>query len=45
VLSGVKNVSVSLEERIAKVVYDDEHARVSEMETAILEEGYQLKEE
>ena len=44
-LSGVKNVEVSLEERSAKVIYDDEHARVSEMETAILEEGYQIKEE
>ena len=44
-LSGVKNVEVSLEDKNVRVVYDDEHARVSDMESAILEEGYQLKEE
>lgn len=43
-LKGVKNVEVSLEGKNAKVVYDDELTRVSELESAIIEEGYQVKE-
>jgi len=44
-LKGVKNVEVSLEGKNAKVVYDDELTRVSELESAIIEEGYQVKED
>ena len=41
---GVKDVAVFLEGRSAKVVYDEEIIPVSELESAILEEGYQVKE-
>ena len=42
--SGVKNVDVSLEEKNAQVVYDDEHTRLSDLEASIVEEGYQVNQ-
>ena len=41
-LNGVKSVDVSLEEKNAQVVYDDEHIKLSDMESTIVEEGYQV---
>jgi len=43
-LNGVKNVEVSLEGKSAKVVYNEELTGLSELESAIIEEGYQVKE-
>ena len=43
-LKGVKEVEVSLEGKSARVVYDEELIRISELESAIIEEGYQIKE-
>jgi copper ion binding protein len=43
-LNGVKNVEVSLEGKSTKVVYDEELTGLSELESAIIEEGYQVKE-
>jgi copper ion binding protein len=40
--NGVKSVEVSLEDKNAQVVYDDEHAKLSDLESAIVEEGYQV---
>ena len=42
---GVKEVQVSLEEKRAQVVYDDDSTSSSEMESAIIEEGYRVKED
>ena len=42
--SGVKSVEVSLEGKNARVVYDDEHARLSDLESAIVEEGYEVSQ-
>ncbi|MBW2653167.1 MAG: heavy-metal-associated domain-containing protein, partial [Deltaproteobacteria bacterium] len=42
---GVKEVQVSLEEKRAQVVYDDDSTSLSEMESAIIEEGYRVKED
>jgi len=42
---GVKEVQVSLEDKSAQVVYDDDIISLSEMESAIVEEGYRVKEE
>jgi copper ion binding protein len=36
--SGVKSVDVSLEDKNARVVYDDEHIKLSDLESAIVEE-------
>ena len=44
-VKGVKEVSVSLEDKRAQVVYDDDRTSLSEMESAIIEEGYRVKEE
>ena len=44
VLKGVKDARVSLEDKNAQVVYEDELTSVSELESAIIEEGYQIKE-
>jgi len=44
-IKGVKEVEVSLEDKSARVIYDDELTRLSELESAIIEEGYQVKEE
>jgi copper ion binding protein len=41
--NGVKSVDVSLERKNALVVYDDEHTRLSDLESAIVEEGYEVK--
>ena len=41
---AVKDVKVSLEDKNARVVYDDELANLSDLESAIIEEGYQVKE-
>ena len=41
-LNGVKSVDVSLEEKKAQVVYDDEHVTLSDLESAIVEEGYEV---
>ena len=43
-VKGVKEVRVSLEDKSAQVVYDDDSISLSEMESAIIEEGYQVKE-
>ena len=43
-IKGVKEVKVSLEGKSAQIVYDDELTNVSEIESAIMEEGYQVKE-
>jgi len=40
--SGVKSVDVSLEDKNARVVYDDEHTQLSDLESAIVEEGYEV---
>jgi copper ion binding protein len=40
--SGVKSVDVSLEDKYARVVYDDEHTTLSDLESAIVEEGYEV---
>jgi len=45
VCKGVKEVQVSLEDKSAQVVYDDDSISLSEMESAIIEEGYRVKEE
>ena len=44
-VNGVKEVQVSLEDKSAQVVYDDDSTSLSEMESAIIEEGYRVKEE
>jgi len=44
-IKGVEDVEVSLEGKSAQVVYDDELTSVSELESAIIEEGYQVKED
>ena len=43
-LKGVKEVEVSLEGKNAQVVYDEELTGLSELESVIIEEGYQVKE-
>jgi len=40
----VKDVEVSFEAKSAQIVYDDELTNVSEIESTIMEEGYQVKE-
>lgn len=40
--NGVKSVDVSLEGKNAQVVYDDEQAGLSDLESAIVEEGYEI---
>ena len=42
-LNGVKSVEISLVGKSAKVVYDEELTGLSELESAIIEEGYQVK--
>ena len=42
--SGVKGVDVSLEGKNAQVVYDDEHTKLSDLESVIVEEGYEVKQ-
>ena len=44
-VKGVKEVNVSLEDKRAQVVYDDDTTGLAEMESAIIEEGYRIKEE
>ena len=44
-VKGVKEVQVSLKDKSAQVVYDDDSISLSEMESAIIEEGYRVKEE
>jgi len=44
-VKGVKEVRVSLEDKRAQVVYDDDSTSLSEMESVIIEEGYRVKEE
>ncbi len=44
-VKGVKEVMVSLEDKRAQVVYDDDSTSLTEMESAIVEEGYRVKEE
>ena len=44
-VKGVKEVQVSLEDKSAQVVYDDDSISLSEMESAIIEEGYRVKED
>ena len=42
--NGVKSVDVSLEGKNARVVYDDEHTRLNDLESTIVEEGYEVKQ-
>jgi copper chaperone len=42
--NGVKSVAVSLEEKNAQVVFDDEHTRLSDLESVIVEEGYEVNQ-
>ncbi len=44
-VKGVKEVQVSLKDKSAQVVYDDDSISLSEMESAIIEEGYRVKED
>ena len=41
---AVQDVKVSLENKNAQVVYDDELASLSDLESAIIEEGFNVKE-
>lgn len=41
--NGVKAVEVSLEDKSARVVYDDEIIGLDALKLAIVEEGYQVK--
>lgn len=41
---GVKSVDVSLEDKHARVVYDDELSRLSDLESAVVEEGYEVQQ-
>ena len=43
-LKGVKKVEVSLEGKNAQVAYDEELMGLNELESNIIEEGYQVKE-
>ena len=43
-VKGVKDVKVSLEDKNARVVYNDESMSLEELESAIIEEGYKVKE-
>ena len=43
-IKGVKEVKVSLEDRNAQITYDDEMTNIGALESAIIEEGYQVKE-
>ncbi len=43
-LKGVKKIEVSLEGKNARVVYDEELTGLNELESTIIEEGYQVKE-
>lgn len=43
-IQAVKDVKVSLENKSARVVYNDEVAGLSELESAITEEGFSLQE-
>ena len=42
--NGVKSADVSLEEKNARVVYDDEHTGLSDLESVIVEEGYEISQ-
>ena len=43
-LKGVNKVEVSLEGKNAQVMYDEELTGLNELESIIIEEGYQVKE-
>jgi copper ion binding protein len=43
-IKGVKSVEVSLGGKSAQVIYDEELTGLNELESAIVEEGYQVKE-
>ena len=43
-IKGVKDVKVSLEDKNAQVVFDDELTNPGVLEAAIIEEGFQVKE-
>ena len=40
----VKSVDVSLEGKNAQVVFDNEHTRLSDLESVIVEEGYEVNQ-
>ncbi len=42
--NGVKSADVSLEEKNARVVYDDEHTGLSDLKSVIVEEGYEVSQ-
>ncbi len=44
-VKGVKDVKVSLEDKNARVVYNDESISLEELESTIIEEGYKVKED
>ena len=43
-IKGVKDVKVSLEDKNAQIVFDEELTSISALESAIIEEGFQVKE-
>ncbi len=43
-IKGVKDVKVSLEDKNAQIVFDEELTSISVLEAAIIEEGFQVKE-
>jgi copper ion binding protein len=43
-IKGVTDVKVSLEDKNAQIVFDEELTSISVLEAAIIEEGFQVKE-
>ncbi len=43
-IKGVKDVKVSLEDKNAQIVFDEELTSIGALESAIIEEGFQVKE-
>lgn len=43
-INGVKDINVSLEKKNVQVVYNDELTSVADLEAAITEEGYDVKQ-
>lgn len=41
-VSGVKEISVSLSDKNVRVIYDDQSATLADLENAITEEGYDV---
>ena len=43
-INGVREVKVSLKDKNARVIYDDGLTNLGAIESAIIEEGYQVEE-